>query len=54
MLDITLVEGSAASLVTDPEGRTYRDLNRALAMDFWLLSRWRGKHAAGLPVVVES
>jgi hypothetical protein len=21
-------------LITDPEGRTYRDLNRALAMDF--------------------
>jgi hypothetical protein len=30
--------GKAGTLViTDPEGRTYRDLNRALERDFWLL-----------------
>ena len=39
-------------LITDPEGRTYRDLNKALEMDLWLLNRWRRKHAPGLEVVV--
>jgi hypothetical protein len=41
-------------VITDPEGRTYRDLNRALLMDFWLLTRWRTKHAPTLQVVIES
>jgi hypothetical protein len=41
-----------AIIITDPEGRTYRDLNRALEMDFWLLTRWRTKHAPKLQVVV--
>ena len=39
-------------VITDPEGRTYRDLNRALEMDHWLLNRWRWKHAPGLEVVI--
>jgi hypothetical protein len=41
-------------VVTDPEGRTYRDLNRALQMDFWLLHRWKAKHAPALEVVIDS
>jgi hypothetical protein len=40
--------------VSDPEGRTYRDLNRALEMDFRLLARWRANHAPKLQVVIES
>jgi hypothetical protein len=43
-----------AIIITDPEGRTYRDLNRALEMDLWLLNRWRMKHAPTLQVVIES
>ncbi len=39
-------------VITDPQGRTYRDLNRALQMDFWLLTQWRRKHAPTLEVVV--
>jgi len=46
--------GTETHLITDPEGRTYRDLNRALAMDFYLLNRWKAKHAPGLWVVIES
>jgi hypothetical protein len=46
-------QGQTESLViTDSEGRTYRDLNRALEMDFWLLTRWRMKHAPRLEVVI--
>jgi len=41
-------------LITDPQGHTYRDLNRALEMDLWLLKQWRSKHAPGLQVVIES
>jgi hypothetical protein len=41
-------------VLTDPEGRTYRDLNRALQMDFWLLAQWRRKHAPGLEVVFDA
>jgi hypothetical protein len=41
-------------VIIDAEGRTYRDLNRALEMDFWLLNRWKAKHAPGLQVVIES
>jgi hypothetical protein len=41
-------------IITDPEGRTYRDLNRALEMDFWLLNRWKAKHAPRLQVAIES
>jgi hypothetical protein len=47
------VPGKAeAIIITDPEGRTYRDLNLALEMDFWLLTRWRSKRAPKLQVVV--
>jgi hypothetical protein len=46
--------GTSEIVITDPEGRTYRDLNRALAMDFWLLKRWKAKHAPALEVVIES
>ena len=46
--------GTETHLIPDPEGRTYRDLNRALAMDFWLLNRWQAKHAPNLQVVIES
>jgi hypothetical protein len=38
--------------ITDPKGRTYRDLNLAVEIDFWLLTRWRAKHARKLRVVV--
>ena len=31
---------------------TYRDLNRALQMDFWLLKNWRAKHAPDLEIVI--
>jgi hypothetical protein len=47
-------QGQPEIVITDPEGRTYRDLNRALAMDFWLLNRWRSKHAPTSQVVIES
>ena len=47
------VPGKAeAIIITDPEGRTYRNLNKALEMDFWLLTQWRTKHAPKLQVVV--
>jgi hypothetical protein len=39
-------------IITDPDGRTYRDLNRALEMDHWLLNRWRRKHAPKSEVVI--
>ena len=39
-------------MVTDPEGRTYRNLNRDLEMDFWLLTQWRTKHASRSSVVI--
>lgn len=46
-------QGQTKSLViTDSEGRMYRDLNRALEMDFLLLTRWRMKHAPGSEVVI--
>jgi hypothetical protein len=46
-------QGQTESLViTDSEGRTYRDLNRVLEMDFWLLTRWRIKHAPRMEVVI--
>jgi hypothetical protein len=45
--------GTPEIVITDPEGRTYRDLNRALAMDFWLLTQWRTKHTPKLDVVVQ-
>jgi hypothetical protein len=48
-----LRDGKREIVITDPEGRTYRDLNRALAMDFWLLTHWRTKHAPKLGVVVQ-
>lgn len=38
--------------LSDPDGRTYRDLNKALEMDFWLLGRWHAKHAPKLQVIV--
>jgi hypothetical protein len=41
-------------VIIDPEGRTYRNLNRALEMDFWLLNRWKAKNALGRQVVIES
>ena len=41
-----------ATIVTDPEGRAYRDLNRALEIDFWLLTRWGSKRAPKLQVIV--
>jgi hypothetical protein len=44
---------SRRHIITDPEGRTYRDLNRALESDFWLLNRWRAKQAPNLPAVIE-
>ncbi len=43
---------AAAIIITDPEGRTYRDLNKALEMDFWLLGQWHAKHAPHLQIVV--
>jgi hypothetical protein len=46
--------GMETHLITDPQGRNYRDLNRALAMDLWLLNRWRAKHTPRLQVVIES
>jgi hypothetical protein len=46
--------GRPEIVITDPEGRTYRDLNRALEMDFWLLNRWKAKHAPYLQLVIES
>ena len=46
--------GRPEIVITDREGRTYRDLNLALQMDFWLLTRWRAKHAPSLQVVIES
>jgi hypothetical protein len=46
--------GRPEIVITDPEGRTYRDLNRALQMDFWLLHQWKAKHAPAAPVVIES
>ena len=46
--------GRPEIVITDPEGRTYRDLNKALAMDFWLLNRWKTKNAPTLQVVIES
>jgi hypothetical protein len=45
--------GRPEIVITDPEGRTYRNLNRALAMDFWRLTHWRTKHAPKLGVVVQ-
>ena len=45
---------SEVHLIIDRQGRTYRDLNRALEMDFWLLNRWKAKHAPNLQVVIES
>jgi hypothetical protein len=46
--------GRTESVITDSEGRTHRDLNKALAMDLWLLNRWREKHAAGTQFVIDS
>ena len=40
--------GMETHLITDRQGGTCRDLNRALEMDLWLLNRWRNKHASGL------
>jgi hypothetical protein len=51
-VSVQLPGKAEAIIITDPEGRTYRDLNRALEMDFWLLTRWRTKHAPKLQVVV--
>jgi hypothetical protein len=47
-------QGRPEIVITDPEGRTCRDLNRALEMGFWLLNRWKAKHAPNLQVVIES
>ena len=45
--------GQTESLtITDPEERTYRDLNLALEMDFWLLNGRRAKHALRLQLVI--
>jgi len=41
-VSVQLPGKAEAIIITDPEGRTYRDLNRALEMDFWL-------SAAGTP-----
>jgi hypothetical protein len=51
-VSVQLPGKAEAVIITDPEGRTYRDLNRALEMDFWLLTRWRTKYAPKLQVVV--
>ena len=51
-VSVQLPGQTEAIIITDPEGRTCRDLNRALEMDFWLLTRWREKHAPKLQVVV--
>jgi hypothetical protein len=51
-VSVQLPGKAEAIIITDPEGRTYRDLNRALEMDYWLLTRWRAKHAPKLQVVV--
>jgi hypothetical protein len=51
-VSVQLTGKAEALIITDPEGRTYRDLNLALEMDFWLLTRWRTKHAPKLQVVV--
>jgi hypothetical protein len=39
-------------VITDPQGRTYRDLNKALEMDFWMLNQWRMKHAPKADLVI--
>jgi len=39
-------------LISDPQGRNYRDLNRGLKVDFCLLNRWRMKHAPRLQFVI--
>jgi hypothetical protein len=46
------IPGGATIVVTDPQGRTYHDLNKALEMDFWLLNQWRQRHAAGMDLVI--
>jgi hypothetical protein len=51
-VSVQLPGKAEAVIITDPEGRTYRDLNLALEMDFWLLTRWRARHAPKLQVVV--
>jgi hypothetical protein len=38
-VSVQLPGKAEAIVITDPEGRTYRDLNRALEMHFWLLTR---------------
>ncbi len=51
-VSVQLPAKAEAIIITDREGRTYRGLNLALEMDFWLLTRWRTKHAPKLQVVV--
>jgi hypothetical protein len=46
--------GRPEIVIGDSAGRTYRELNNALAMDFWLLNRWRAKNAPRMQVVIES
>jgi hypothetical protein len=46
--------GQPAIVISDPEGRIYRDLKTAAAMGSWLLTHWLAKNAPGLDVVIES